>query len=153
MNQNTNDYIKTFLKIEKTEENSHSIFSLDKNHQIFSFYSLDNKKLDFEYDKIFIDKDENSYIYEIISENCLQECIKGINYCFISFGETVNKKFETLVGDVKENDTTINDYGILIRFLNDLLIKIKEKEGSYTLKFSNFMIYENTIINGQSRCD
>ena len=147
MNQNTNDYIKTFLKIEKTEENSHSIFSLDKNHQIFSFYSLDNKKLDFEYDKIFIDKDENSYIYEIISENCLQECIKGINYCFISFGETVNKKFETLVGDVKENDITINDYGILIRFLNDLLIKIKEKEGSYTLKFSNFMIYENNLID------
>ena len=52
-----------------------------------------------------------------------------------------------MVGDVKENDITINDYGILIRFLNDLLIKIKEKEGSYTLKFSNFMIYENNLID------
>ena len=147
MNQNSNEYIKTFLKIEKTEGNDQTLFSVDENHKIFSLYSLENKKLDFEYDKIFIDKDENSYIYKVISQNCLEEFFKGTNYCFISYGESVNKKFETLVGDIKDNYTNNSDYGILIRFLDELLIKINENEIYNTIKFSNFMIFENNLID------
>ena len=147
MNQNSNEYIKTFLKIEKTEENAQALFSVDKNHKIFSLYSSENKKLDFEYDKIFIDTDENPYIYKIISQNCIEEFIKGTNYCFISYGESVNKKFETLVGDIKENYSNNSDYGILVRFMDELLIKMNEIENYNSIKFSNFMILENNLID------
>ena len=147
MNQNSNEYIKTFLKIEKTEENAQALFSVDKNHKIFSLYSSENKKLDFEYDKIFIDTDENPYIYKIISQNCVEEFIKGTNYCFISYGESVNKKFETLVGDIKENYSNNSDYGILVRFMDELLIKMNEIENYNSIKFSNFMILENNLID------
>ena len=147
MNQNSNEYIKTFLKIEKTEEDAQALFSVDKNHKIFSLYSSENKKLDFEYDKIFIDTDENPYIYKIISQNCIEEFIKGTNYCFISYGESVNKKFETLVGDIKENYSNNSDYGILVRFMDELLIKMNEIENYNSIKFSNFMILENILID------
>ena len=147
MNQNNNEYIKTFLKIEKTEENSDPLFYIDKTQKKFSLYSPEKYKLDFEFDKIFIDSDVNSYVYEIICQNCIQEFIKGVNYSFISFGESINKKFEFLVGDVKENYTNINDYGILMRFLDELLTRKNEKDLNYVIKFSNFLVFENNLID------
>ena len=121
MIENSKEYIKTFLKVEKTGDNEDSLFSLDEKHKIFSLNSLNKEKLNFEFDKIFIDKDENSYIYENVGNNFIQEYIKGINYCFISFGENFNKKFETIIGDIKENFSKVNNYGILMRFLDELL--------------------------------
>ena len=147
MNQNTNEFIKTFLKIEKSEEKENTSYSIDKNHQLFSFYSFDGNKSDFEMDKIFIDKDDKSFIYEIMCQNCIKDFIKGINFCFISFGETTNYKFECLIGNVKSNCTNKNNYGILLRFLDELLIKKKEKEFDYTIKFSNFLIFQNNLID------
>ena len=147
MNQNTNEFIKTFLKIEKSEEKENTSYSIDKNHQLFSFYSLDGNKSDFEMDKIFIDKDDKSFIYEIMCQNCIKDFIKGINFCFISFGETTNYKFECLIGNVKSNCTNKNNYGILLRFLDELLIKKEEKEFDYTIKISNFLIFQNNLID------
>ena len=147
MNQNTNEFIKTFLKIEKSEEKENISYSIDKNHQLFSFYSLDGNKSDFEMDKIFIDKDDKSFIYEIMCQNCIKDFIKGINFCFISFGETTNYKFECLIGNVKSNCTNKNNYGILLRFLDELLIKKEEKVFDYTIKFSNFLIFQNNLID------
>ena len=147
MNQNTNEFIKTFLKIEKSEEKENTSYSIDKNHQLFSFYSFDGNKSDFEMDKIFIDKDDKSFIYEIMCQNCIKDFIKGINFCFISFGETTNYKFECLIGNVKSNCTNINNYGILLRFLDELLIKKEGKVFDYTIKFSNFLIFQNNLID------
>ena len=147
MNQNTNEFIKTFLKIEKSEEKENTSYSIDKNHQLFSFYSFDGNKSDFEMDKIFIDKDDKSFIYEIMCQNCIKDFIKGINFCFISFGETTNYKFECLIGNVKSNCTNKNNYGILLRFLDELLIKKEGKEFDYTIKFSNFLIFQNNLID------
>ena len=44
MEQNENDLIKTYLKIEKTEDDVNDLFCLDKNNKIFSLLSLDGKK-------------------------------------------------------------------------------------------------------------
>jgi len=147
MIENSKEYIKTFLKVEKTGDNEDSLFSLDEKHKIFSLNSLNKEKLNFEFDKIFIDKDENSYIYENVGNNFIQEYIKGINYCFISFGENFNKKFETIIGDIKENFSKVNNYGILMRFLDELLKKRKQNEFDYTIKLSNFLIYEDNLID------
>ena len=147
MIENSKEYIKTFLKVEKTGDNEDSLFSLDEKHNIFSLNSLNKEKLNFEFDKIFIDKDENSYIYENVGNNFIQEYIKGINYCFISFGENFNKKFETIIGDIKENFSKVNNYGILMRFLDELLKKRKQNEFDYTIKLSNFLIYEDNLID------
>ena len=147
MIENSNEYIKTFLKIEKSRDEEHSSFTLDENHKIFSLNYFDKEALNFEFDKIFIDEDENSYIYEIIGNKCVTEFIKGINYCFISFGETVNKKFETLIGDLKTNFTNINNYGILMRFLDELLKKKNQNKFDYSIKFSNFLIYEDNLVD------
>ena len=147
MNHNTNEYIKTFLKIEKTEENIYSSFSIDKNQKIFSLYSPDNIKLDFDLDKIFTDNDENSDIYQIICQNCVQEFIERTNYSFISFGETVSKKYEFLVGNIKEDYSNAKNYGILIRFLDELLTKKNKQVIGYIIKFSNFLVFENNLID------
>ena len=101
MIENSNEYIKTFLKIEKSRDEEHSSFTLDENHKIFSLNYFDKEALNFEFDKIFIDKDENLNIYQIIGQNSVEKFIKGTNYCFISYGESFNKKFETLIGDIK----------------------------------------------------
>ena len=148
MNNNDNDIIKTFLKIETTKEtNSSSLYSLDLSKNIFSLYSPEKMKQDFEFDKIFTNNDENSYIYEIICLNTIKECIKGMSYAFISFGETINNKIEFLIGDMVNNYKNINYYGIFIRLLENLLNKKNAKEFEYSIKFSNFLIIDNNLID------
>ena len=147
MEQNDNDLIKTFLKIEKTEDDVNNLFCLDKKNKIFSLISLDGKKTDFELNKIFNNDDENSYIYEMICQNCIEEYIKGINFCFISYGETVNNKFEFLIGNVMTNYLNINNYGIFLRFLNELLTKKNKKEFDYSIKISNFLVCEDNLLD------
>ena len=147
MNDINNDVIKTFLKIEQKNPANNSLYSIDSSKNIFSLYSKGKSKQDFELDKIFTNSDENSYIYEMICLNTIKECIRGISYNFISFGETINNKLEFLIGDLINNYKNINYYGILIRFLENLLIKKSEKEFDYSIKFSNFLIFENNLID------
>ena len=147
MHNNDKDIIKTFLKIETTKETNSSLYSLDLSKNIFSLYSPEKIKQDFELDKIFTNKDENSYIYEIICLNTIKECIKGMSYTFISFGETINNKIEFLIGDMVNNYKNINYYGIFIRLLENLLNKKNAKEFEYSIKFSNFLIFDNNLID------
>ena len=147
MNDISNDIIKTFLKIEQKNPANNSLYSIDSSKNLFSLYPQEKSKQDFELDKIFTNSDENSYIYEIICLNTIKECIKGISYSFISFGETINNKLEFLIGDLVNNYKNINYYGILIRFLENLLIKKSENEFDYSIKFSNFLIFENNLID------
>ena len=147
MNTINNDIIKTFLKINEKNQSKNSLYSIDFSKNIFTLYSQDKNKQDFELDKIFTNTDENSYIYEIICLNTIKECIKGTSYSFISFGETINKKLEFLIGDLVNNYKNINYYGIFIRFLENLLLKKNEKEFDYSIKFSNFLIYENNLVD------
>ena len=147
MNNNNNDIIKTYLKIEPTKKSNNSLYSIDLKNNIFSLFSLEQNKQDFELDKIFTNKDENSYIYEIICLNTIKECIKGTSYSFISFGETINNKMEFLIGDLVNNYKNINYYGIFIRLLDNLINKKNDKEFDYSIKFSNFLIFENNLID------
>ena len=147
MNTINNDIIKTFLKINEKNQSKNSLYSIDSSKNIFTLYSQDKNKQDFELDKIFTNTDENSYIYEIICLNTIKECIKGTSYSFISFGETINKKLEFLIGDLVNNYKNINYYGIFIRFLENLLLKKNEKEFDFSIKFSNFLIYENNLVD------
>ena len=142
-----NDIIKTFLKLEQKKQSNNSLYSLDSLQNIFSLYSPEKNKQDFELDKIFTNSDENSYIYEIICLNTIKECIKGTSYSFISFGETINNKLEFLIGDLINNYKNINYYGLFIRFLQNLLIEKNEKEIDYSIKFSNFLVFENNLID------
>ena len=147
MNDDNNDLIKTFLNIIPIKEPNNSLYSLDLSKNIISLYSPEKNKQDFELDKIFTNKDENSYIYETICLNTVKECIKGISYSFISFGETINNKIEFLIGDVVKNYKNINYYCIFIWFLDNLLKKKDSKEFDYTIKFSNFLILDNNLID------
>ena len=147
MNNNNNDIIKTFLKIESSKESNNSLYSIDLQNNIFSLYSQGQNRQDFELDRIFTNKDENSYIYEIICLNTIKECIKGMSYSFISFGETINNKIEFLIGDLVNNYKNINYYGIFIRLLDNLTNKKNLKEFDYTIKFSNFLIFDNNLID------
>ena len=146
-NDNNKDIIKTFLRILNIKESKNSLYSMDLSKNIFSLYSAEGNKQDFELNKIFTSKDENSYIYEIICLNTIKDCIKGISYSFISFGETVNNKIEFLIGDLVNNYKDINYYGLFIRLLDNLLKKKNNKEISYCINFSNFLIYENNLID------
>ena len=142
-----NDIIKTFLKIEPMKEPKSSLYSLDLSKNIISLFSPEGNRQDFELNKIFTSKDENSYIYEIICLNTINESLKGISYSFISYGETVNNKIEFLIGDLFNNYKNINNYGLFIRLLDNLLKKKNDKEIYCSINFSNFLIYENNLID------
>ena len=149
MNDNiyNNDLIKTFLNIIPLKEPNNSLYSIDLSKNIFSLYSPEKIRKDFELDKIFTNKDENSYIFETICTNNVKECIEGTSFSYIIYGETINNKIEFLTGNLVNNSTNINNYGIFIRFLDNLLIKKDLKEFNYSIKFSNFIIFDNNLID------
>ncbi len=111
------DVIKTYLKIEKINERTNSIYSLDLTKNILSLNPPHDTKRVFEFDKIFTNKNENSYVYEVICLNTIKEFIKGMSFAFISFGETINNKIEFLIGDMVKNYKNFNNYGVFIRLL------------------------------------
>ena len=121
------DRIKTFLKIENSNIPYNKLYTLDLPNNLITLYSPKKEKYEFEFDKIFLEKDENSYIYEIFCLNTIKDCLDGISYSFISFGETPNKKYQFLIGDLIENDKNINSYGVFIRFIDNLLQQKKSK--------------------------
>ena len=141
------DLIKTYLAIEKPDEINNSLYSLDLKENKITLKSSDQENREFQYDKIFTNKDENSYIYEEICLNTVQEFIKGMSFTFVSFGETNNKKLEFLVGDMAKNYKNINYHGILVRLIDNLFKKKLDKAFDYSIKISNFLVYDNNLID------
>ena len=145
--------IKSFLHIENPRIKDDPFYEINSYQNIITLYKPSEKKNSensskFELDKIFTNNDENSYIYEEICLNTIKDCLEGFSYSFISYGETSSKKLETLIGNLEDNITNINNRGIYPRLLEQLLYKINKKENNnYNISMSFFMIYWNNLID------
>ena len=145
--------IKSFLRIETPKIRDTPFYEINNN--LITLYNPFYKKPSdrqstFELDKIFTDKDENSYIYEEICLNTIKDCLQGFSYSFIAYGETSSKKIDTLIGNIEDSVSNINLRGIYPRLLEGLMKNINNEENNenkYSLLMSFFLVYSNKLID------
>ena len=129
--------IKIFLKIKSSNNNKNNFYSIDNNTLKINIPKIKNNLSEiFEFDKIFTDQNENSYIYEEIVRNNIKETLSGNHFSFISYGTSKNENKEIIFG---KNDCyqNINNRGIFPRFLENSISKI----------LNNKNLYDNLILN------
>ena len=120
--------IETFLKIAAISvenPNPYLTVSDDKTKTTFITYKKGGKEkipIEYEFDRVFTEFDEYSYIYENIANNTIQDAMSGISTAFVSYGETLSEKHSILFGgfDCHKN---LNSRGIFPRLLESLIIK------------------------------
>ena len=149
-----NERIKVYLKIKPSLASDKIFYNVSKDKKILSL--LDNLTLDdhkktkkIEVDKIFTNKEENSYLYEEIMRNCVKNSLNGDNYTFISYGDSYSDKHHLIIGtpDCYEN---INNRGIFPRLLESYINKIDSNEilsDTISLNLSYIMINENNLVD------
>ena len=147
--------IKIFLKLTtpKVKDKPYYQISIDKKSFLLSnnpkLKSENEKSEKYSFDKIFTENNENSYIYEEIMRNCIQESLSGIHFSFISYGDSNSENREIIFGksNCYEN---INSRGIFPRFLENYILKIssdKKLNENLALNVSYLMINDNNLID------
>ena len=151
-NIDNNDNIKTFIKLEFSELKKKDLYEINESKKFITLYNLEIKNqilekniYHFEFDQIFLNNDSYSYIYEQICLNCIKQFIEGISFNFISFGETNSNKFNLLFGNIAQDYIDINNHGIFIRYLFELIDK--NKKYNYNIKLSSILIYEDKLVD------
>ena len=157
MNLNSCEIIKTFLKVNSTNFLDKPYYSLDKSKNKITLFdkiekSLSGNSTTFLEDKIFTELDENSYIYEEICLNAIQNSLKGISFSFIFYGDTSEPKYNLSIGDIKEDINNYNNYGLYIRLIDNLIKGVKELNGKknkniFELKISYFLLHDSDIYD------
>ena len=152
--EDENERIKVYLKIKPSFTSDKIFYNVSKDKKILSL--LDDLTLDdpkkskkIEVDKIFTNRDENSYIYEEIMRNCVKNSLNGENYTFISYGDSNSEKHSLIIGtpDCYEN---INNRGVFPRLLESYINKIDSNEilsDTISLNLSYIMINDNNLID------
>ena len=132
--------IKTFVKIKKVNippqqnyltisKTNNTILCQKESYGIKNTYS-------YEFSKIFSESDDYSNIFRDITINCINDCIQGYNYSFISYGESNSEKHDLLFCDYLSNKK-----GIFPRLCKQL-INIRQ-----TFSISLMFVYENKIFD------
>ena len=152
--EDENERIKVYLKIKPSFTSDKIFYNVSKDKKILSL--LDDLTLDdpkkskkIEVDKIFTNRDENSYLYEEIMRNCVKNSLNGENYTFISYGDSNSEKHSLIIGtpDCYEN---INNRGVFPRLLESYINKIDSNEilsDTISLNLSYIMINDNNLID------
>ena len=160
LNEDNNEYedenerIKVYLKIKPSLASDKIFYNVSEDKKILSLLddlTLDdhNKSKKIEIDKIFTNRDENSYIYEEVMRNCVTNSLNGENYTFISYGDSNSEKHHLIIGtpDCYEN---INNRGLFPRLLESYINKIDSNEilsDTISLNLSYIMVNENNLID------
>ena len=146
------DKIKTFIKIEFSELKREGLYEVDESKKFITIFNsekinqvIEKKSYPFEFDKIFTDSDSNSYVYEEICLNCIKESLEGISFNFISFGDSNSNKFNLLFGKIEKDYSNINNHGIFIRYLKEMINK--NKKYNYNIKLSSMLLYGDKLID------
>ena len=101
--EDENERIKVYLKIKPSLASDKIFYNVSKDKKILSLLddlTLDDSKKSkkIEVDKIFTNKDENSYLYEEIMRNCVKNSLNGDNYTFVSYGDSYSEKHSLIIG-------------------------------------------------------
>jgi len=148
------DRIRVYLKIKPSIASDKIFYNISKDKKILSL--LDNVNLDdpkksskVEIDKIFSHKDENSYIYEEVMLNCVNNSLDGENFTFISYGDSNSEKYQLIIGTSDCYDN-INNRGLFPRLLESYINKIDSNDvlsDTISLSISYIMINNNNLID------
>ena len=153
MNLNSEEIIKTFLKVDSPKYIDKPYYSINKSKNIITLHdkiikSPSDSSADFEEDKLFNELDENSYIYEEICLNSIKDALNDISYLFVFYGDTSSTKHNLSIGDIKEDKTNYNKYGIFLRYIDNIIKEVNKKENSHIkLKISYFMLNDSDIYD------
>ena len=146
------DRVKTFLKIRLTDEKQKPYYTVLENKKKFQLMEKtpeSEKTIVFQIDKIFTNKDENSYIYEEITRDCISECLNKKHFTFISYGDSNSDKNSMIFGG-KDSYKNINSRGIFPRLLFNLVDTISQNKSfneNYSLNISYLCINKNKLID------
>ena len=152
--EESEDRIRVYLKIKPSMASDKIFYNVSKDKKVLSL--LDNLTLDdpkkskkIEIDKIFSSKDENSYIYEEVILNCVNNSLDGENFSFISYGDSNSEKHHLIIGTPDCYDN-INNRGLFPRLLESYINKIDSNEilsDTISLSLSYIMINNNNLID------
>ena len=151
MNLNSEEKIKTFLKLDSPKYEDKPYYSINKSKNTITLFdkiikSPSDNSAEFEEDKIFTESDENSYIYEEICLNTIKDALNGISYSFIFYGDTSSSKYNLSIGEINQDKSNYNKYGIYLRFI-DNIIKETNNNKNINLKLSYFILHDSDIID------
>lgn len=96
---------------------------------------------EYEFEKVFLENDEYSYIYEEIAINTVSNSINKVNSFFLSYGETSSEKHKIILGDLNCAEN-LNTRGILPRLLSQLTSR-----DDLTIAVSAMAIFDNHLID------
>ena len=155
MDVDSKETIKTYLKINSPNFEDKSYYSINKTKNIITLYDPvdkepSDKSSDFEEDKIFDENDNNSYIYEEICQNTINNTLKGTSYSFITYGDSNSNKIKLLIGDIENNNLSIYNIGLFPKLLDNLLKKqksLKNTSENIDLKISYFLVHDSDMFD------
>ena len=155
LKQINSDLIKIYLKVKEPLNDDKPYYNINLENNIFTLYdpilkSPSEKSAIFEFDKIFNQNNENSYIYEEICRDCVNNALNGESITFISYGETSSDKINVIYGDYEDIYTNINNRGIFPRFLEQLISNIndnKEYKNNYSINLSYMLVNNIKVVD------
>ena len=155
LKQINSDLIKIYLKVKEPLNDDKPYYNINLENNIFTLYdpilkSPSEKSAIFEFDKIFNQNNENSYIYEEICRDCVNNALNGENITFISYGETSSDKINVIYGDYEDSYTNINNRGIFPRFLEQLISNINDNEeykNNYSINLSYMLVNNIKVVD------
>ena len=155
LKQINSDLIKIYLKVKEPLNDDKPYYNINLENNIFTLYdpiikSPSEKSAIFEFDKIFTQNNENSYIYEEICRDSVNNALNGENITFISYGETSSDKINVIYGDYEDSYTNINNRGIFPRFLEQLISNINDNEeykNNYSINLSYMLVNNIKVVD------
>ncbi len=138
--------LRVYLKVKKPIEKDKLYYNISADKKLISLYDKvikdeSSKTQKIEVDKIFEDSENEQIIYNEICQNCIDDFMDGINYTYISYGDSTSEKNELIVGNNKTNSK-----GIFHLLLSDCFTKIKKKPG-LNLSLSFLMVNGSSLID------
>ena len=155
LKQINSDLIKIYLKVKEPLNDDKHYYNINLENNIFTLYdpiikSPSEKSAIFEFDKIFTQNNENSYIYEEICRDSVNNALNGESITFISYGETSSDKMNVIYGDYEDSYTNINNRGIFPRFLEQLINNINDNEeykNNYSINLSYMLVNNVKVVD------
>ena len=144
-----NERIQTFLKIKSPEIGDKPYFTIENNNKVFVLHDPiikveSDKSQKYEIDKIFEDNTPYENIYNEITNNCINESLKGTYFTFIAYGDSTSEKKDIIFG--KNGCDQISEHrGLFIRLVQDYL-NIKQSK-NISLKINFIAVNGNKIID------
>ena len=146
-------HIQAFLNVKTPLDIDKPYYEIIPNEHTFILHdpiikAPSEKSMTFQFDQIFTEKHECSYIYERTCKECITDVLNGTNYLFVSYGITSSDKQKILIGNPNDSYTNMNSRGILPRLLDNLLTTINTDE---TYKHNNMSINISYICVNKSK--